>query len=67
MSNKSYYTLLMFVDGKWFIHFGDYEKEVVEDELADFKDSAPKAKLKIIRTGDSQAAIDAKVAELNSK
>lgn len=64
---KSYYSLLILEAGKWSIHFGDYDREVVEDEQADVKDSQPKVKTKIISTGDSQAAIDAKVAELNSK
>jgi hypothetical protein len=65
MKTKSYYTLLILEAGKWYIHFGDYDKEVVEDEKADVKDSDPKAKLKIIRTADAQAAIDAAVADLN--
>jgi len=64
---KSYYSLLILQDGKWSIHFGDYDRQVVEDERDDCKDSDPKAKMKIISTGDSQAAIDAKVSELNSK
>ena len=64
---KSYYTLLILEAGKWMIHFGDYDRQVVEDERDDCKYSDPKAKMKIISTGDSQAAIDAKVSELNSK
>lgn len=65
MKTKSYYTLLILEAGKWSIHFGDYDKEVVEDEKADCKDSDPKAKMKIIRTGDTQAEINEAVATLN--
>lgn len=65
MKTKFYYTLLILEAGKWSIHFGDYDKEVVQDEMADVKDSEPKAKCKIIRTGDAQSAIDAAVNELN--
>jgi hypothetical protein len=65
---KSYYSLLILQDGKWCIHFGDYDRQVVEDEKQDFQESYGAAcKMKIISTGDSQPDIDAKVAELNSK
>lgn len=65
MKAKSYYSLLIKDSGKWMIHFGDYDREVVEDEQADVKGSEPKAKTKIIRTGGTQAEIDAAVDELN--
>ena len=62
-----YYTLLAreSVTEPWGIQFGDYDKEVVEDEKFDQSESWPH--LKIISSKDDQASIDAKVAELNAK
>lgn len=62
MATKKYYTLLSLVEGKWFIQFGDYSKDVVNEEK---EDSYPNCKCKIITTSDSQEAIQAKVNELN--
>ena len=31
---KPYYTLLVRVDGIWFVEFGDYDRQEVEAELA---------------------------------
>lgn len=69
MANRKYFSLLS-IDGtpgcKWAIEFGDYDLQTVEDERDDYRDRGWKAKeLKIITTGDTQAAIDAAVAELN--
>ena len=68
--SKPYYTLLT-RDGvcdPWAITFGDYSKEVVEQELSDMRDSDLTMKrdnAKIIKTGDKQADIVAAVAKLN--
>ncbi|PDT45336.1 hypothetical protein CO661_24030 [Sinorhizobium fredii] len=69
MANRKYYTLVS-IDGspgcKWAIEFGDYNCTTVEDERDDFLDRGWKRReLKIITTGDTQAEIDAAVAELN--
>lgn len=70
---RKYHTLLICYPhenipgaGNWQIHFGDYDKEVVKQELEDEHDSGTfKKNLKIITTGPKQADIDAAVAELN--
>ncbi|MNZ81401.1 hypothetical protein D3C78_1000650 [compost metagenome] len=70
MKTKAYYSLLSREDdaSPWTIEFGDYDKECVESEKEEYRDKGVKAtNLKIIRTDDSQAAINAKVAQLNSK
>lgn len=66
---KLYYTLCVRLDGeqRWCAEFGDYDKDVVEAELQDYRDSYHKKKnLQIIATGDSQSDIDQGVSELNS-
>lgn len=67
---KKYYTGLTRDDGVWSPQFGDYDRQVVEDEMEDsfIACHAPYAKrdLKIIVTGDAQADIDAAVAKLNA-
>lgn len=68
MKTKSYFTLLIKDDTEWCIHFGDYDREVVADEKDDLQECYGSAcKMKIIRTGDSQAEIDAAVSKLNAK
>jgi hypothetical protein len=66
---KKYYTLAIkpnFEGAIWGPQFGDYDREVVAQELEDTKDQWLKgSKFKIIKTGDKQADIDAKIAELN--
>lgn len=66
MSN-SYFSLLTLEDDfQWYIQFGDYDREVVEDEYQEYRDNGHKAKrLKIIATGSSQDEINAAVRELN--
>jgi len=56
---RKYYTLL--VDGQ--IHFGDYDRNVVKQEMEDECDSRgiPKNRCKIIQSGDTQPEIDAAV------
>lgn len=68
--SKAYYTLAeRQPDGPWSPQFGDYDKEAVEAERADMLYSGAgrlRGKdLKIIKTGDRQADIDAAVAKLN--
>lgn len=63
---KPYFTLLVREDGEpWGIHFGDYDREVVEQERVDGLDCYHKRNMTIIKTGERQAEIDAAVAALN--
>lgn len=71
---RKYYTLLskgleVHHNGEWGIEFGDYVRSVVSDEMSDMKDRArveqERISFKIITTDEGQAAINAKVAELN--
>ncbi|RVP18165.1 hypothetical protein [Sinorhizobium meliloti] len=64
------YHVLVSVDGspgcKWAVEFGDYDETTVKQEFADMRDQGWKRReLKIITTGDTQAEINAAVAELN--
>lgn len=61
---KQYYTLIVKRAGKWSAQFGDYSKSVVSDEEYDCYDTEV---TRIIRTEDNQAAIDARIAEINAK
>ena len=62
----TYYTLAVRENGIWGAQFGDYDREVVLDEKLDYQDQGYSARdLKIIRTGDNQADIDARVAAMN--
>lgn len=67
---KPYFTLAERTpDGPWGPQFGDYDKEVVEDERRDMLYSGAgrlRGKdLRIVRSGDTQAEIDAAIAKLN--
>lgn len=67
---KTYYSLVeRRANGQWGPQFGDYDKEAVEAERRDMLYSGAgrlRGKdLKIIKTGDRQADIDAAVAKLN--
>ncbi|MQW73435.1 hypothetical protein GHK50_20930 [Sinorhizobium medicae] len=69
MANRKYHTLVV-IDGtpgcRWSPEFGDYDLETVKDERDDYLDRGWKRReLQIITTGDTQAEIDAAVAELN--
>jgi hypothetical protein len=69
---RTYYTLLSRTsrNGQWAIEFGAYEREDVEQERDDMRDShyeGPRPAYHIITTDDSQASIDARVAELNAR
>jgi hypothetical protein len=66
---RDYYTLLTRAKGtrQWQIHFGDYQKSVVEDERRDFKDgfSGLTYETKMIKSKDDQASINAAIARFN--
>ena len=59
----TYYTLLIKYEDKWFIEFGDYDRQVVEEEAEEF---SHRLEQKIITTSDSQREIDRVVNELNN-
>ena len=63
---KTYYVLLVKYSSndKWSDAFGDYDKEVVEDEAED--SYSDEYATEIIKTLDSQVLIDAEIARLNS-
>lgn len=65
----AYYTLADLVDGRWAPQFGDYDRRVVADELADMARNmgrGARARLRIIRTETARGAeITAAMATLN--
>lgn len=68
--SKAYYTLAeRQPDGAWAPQFGDYDKDVVVQERRDMLYSGAgrlRGKdLRIVRSGDSWAEIDAAIAKLN--
>lgn len=66
---KRYFTLVVREAGVWAPQFGDYDREVVEEEreVSLYSDSTlRRADCKIITSGDRQADIDAAIAKLNS-
>jgi len=74
MKTQKYFTLIGFAWGRWEIIFGDFEREVVEQELEDTKDAVcpdipgDYQKFKILTSADAQKAvhgIDAAVKKLN--
>jgi hypothetical protein len=67
MARRSYYSMLERIDGKWTIQFGDYDKQVVLDEMRDQRESEPKICLKMINTTADQGLINAAVAKLNGE
>ena len=75
MSNKKpYYTLLIQENGVWKIQFGDYRRNVVEQEYRDSygRESShyppiPRKWMKIIRTKPVVRDIDAAVDQLNTQ
>lgn len=70
--SRPYYSLLVRADAadSWSQAFGDYDCRVTEQEAIDqgeSHDGPTKANRKIIRTGDTQAEIQAEVDRLNSE
>lgn len=65
----SYYTLCTFDDGVWHPQFGDYDHSVVEDERSEYYEGCgySASRLKIVKSGVDQAAVDQAVAELNRR
>jgi len=63
-----YYTLIEKTDGLWSPQFGDFDREVVEDEKQDYIDSGSRAKnLRIIQTSPEQEYIDRRIAMFNPR
>lgn len=64
----TYYTLCI-VDhrGVYMPEFGDYDRETVEQEMRDAKDSGETNAMRIIVSGDTQSEINAAVADLNAR
>lgn len=64
---RYYYSVItkQFKGDQWSIEFGDYDKECAIEEMEYLKDSGQYHQIKIIRTGDNQASIDAEVRRLN--
>ena len=64
---KAYYSLIARFEksDSFSVQFGDYERETVAQEIEDSFDDC--YQVKIISTAPEQAAIMARVAELNSK
>lgn len=69
IKGKKYYTLICrdSVTEKWTIQFGDYDRECVADEAAEYRDSQQWKFTKIICTSAAQSVIDAEVARLNAR
>lgn len=67
MKQRNYYTLLVWVEdlGRWSPEFGDYTKQVVNEERYLSEDSG--IKCRIIKTDDHQSAIDEAVRVQNIK
>ena len=63
-----YYSVIakQFRGDNWSIQFGDYERENVESEAEYMRESGERASIKIIRTVDSQKAIETEVNRLNN-
>jgi hypothetical protein len=64
----AYFTLAQRIDGRWTPQFGDYDRDCVESDLTGFFENGVRRKdLRIIKSGGTQAAIDAAISELNLK
>jgi hypothetical protein len=66
---RQYHTLLLLDRGTWRLEFGDYDKSTVEAERDDYHQGGgyELQDLRIITTGDTQAAINAAVAKFNGE
>ena len=66
MANRTYYTLVTLIKGKWYEQFGDYDKEVVIQEQEDTYDEDPYfEKCKIIKHKEGMEGLNAALALLN--
>lgn len=61
---RTYYTLLVYEHGNWGIQFGDFDRDVVEQER---RDSYARSRATIISSAPEQAEIDAVVAQMNGE
>jgi hypothetical protein len=69
MTRKYYSVIEKLPNSTWAPQFGDYDREVAEQEMRDMKESGSfvkGTKLKVIATEASVAAIAAKCEELNN-
>jgi hypothetical protein len=64
-SSRNYYTLVVRENDQWLVQFGDFNKEVVNDEMDDSYGDYKKKDLKVICTAESQEQIDTEVRNLN--
>ena len=64
-SSKNYYTLVVRENDQWSPQFGDFNKEVVNDEMDDSYGEYKKKDLRVICTSESQEQIDTEVRNLN--
>jgi hypothetical protein len=64
---RPYYTLAARAHGVWFPQFGDYDREIVEAELQDYRDHGRRARdLKIVRSQDARkVSVEMALAKLN--
>lgn len=65
---RSYFTLaVQEPQGKWSPQFGDYDRDLVVQELQDQKSDWPKGThFKVVHSGPSQSEINAKIAAMNA-
>lgn len=59
---RKYYNVAFYDQGQWHADFGDYDKEVVKQEIADSYNSY---KTKIITTTKGHTELMAKIDKLN--
>jgi hypothetical protein len=69
---RTYYTLAVLPNAEgnrqWSPQFGDYDRDVVAQELEDTRDDWSKgSKFKIVTSNGTQSGIDAAIDELNTK
>lgn len=66
--SRVYHSLCILEEGVWFIHFGDYDKNVVKGEQDYMVESGtPRRRTQVLTTGDTQAAVEQAVDELNRR
>lgn len=72
--SKSYFSVISCRSGetKWHPQFGDYKRSVAEDECRDMKEGekrmprAERSQFRVVRSGDTQADIEAKCLEIEN-